>query len=338
MSSIHQLRHWIRPHSIPSHIEPRHGLFKGSYLGMMTESTAIELERREAGLESNASLVSMLGLTDETVTEKRHVIFNCTDGDLDSSPLDSFILARYFHLLQDWLEVSDGVGMSLPFTREEVGGALSGISGLSYSTSIATCVSCIDFLQPIDSTYYLRYDMGELRDVELLKRIARDMDDDLKMNWSLISLSHIVSPIPEISAVYNILAKQRQDEQIRYLCRDHPSLLCLYYMRTNNVRQAVDMMTTADLSCTLHVNSRRVMARVLGPLMVNMMLKALTTRVEWHDFISLLYALGYSSLQYISQATRLQLPFKIDSIELIVTMESISKIRMVAQSIYGKTL
>lgn len=286
------------------------------------EAWIAEVDRWARGLDSEGSLVdnAIIEMEDEhgkivlQVSEKtRKYVFCCSDGEVISR-FSSSILERTFHLIRDLFSSTEKVeSISVPFTSKEIRGALWGVKMKSAIPRLDPYAKCIDFLQPIDSTYYLRYNVGSIRDRTLLHKIGRLIPEEVSLSGDL--LPRAFSPSSDLSTLLHLLGKKREIGVIEYLCQDRPSTLIPHYVCCRAHGKIVKLITSNSFDDYVLLGTDALM--MIFSMISAMMLCIIEDEVtiegvdRWDLNVSMLKAIGLASSVTNYNPVKITLPHRI---------------------------
>ena len=319
---------YTRPYRIPAHtgsvkVPSKYILWNNCvYEGNLTEYIAYR-----QGLPVTRVLVENY-LDDLNVDEELgetkslgNVIFSCNDNICDTE-YDLSTLSRHFHLLNDMLSENilpekDGNGnyvLPLPFSKEEVEGALSGLRYMpGIEPGVVTyCYRCLQYLRPRDTAYYMRYhwqigEKGEcglcvgngqltLKETkEFMMEVSHGLDDDTRAylgKYIKITSSLVLGPL-----VSHIL----RDIEWRPIGENGASLLAILLAEKPSVYLAL-MCSAKSISYPLvFANLRVISLNDQGEGLIDkdwirvqkILSEGLTLVPDWQTYLRVVVILGW---------------------------------------------
>ena len=172
------------------------------------------------------------------------------EGSLSLHPLGS--LRRRYHFFDDFFSTfSDSRQIELPFTAEEIAGAL----WLDKSdTTLADCLECMEYLNPKKADEYFQLtELGDISDEALLELVncldEDDIADMIEAREYCMNLEGTYVPLPrggrDRPALACILEYHRDDERLLRMFPKYPSYLSST-IRGHALR--AKLLLTADFS------------------------------------------------------------------------------------------
>lgn len=241
----------------------------------------------------------------------------CPDG-LSIESMTRETLRRTFHAIDDFCEAyPDETSYPIPYTARQVKSALR---GLNWGEKLVDCIDCIKHLHPKSWTYFLRYDLTDVTERDLIE-IASMLTKEERID--ILRARRLYSPdysLPDEGMDHCILAAvlERTGDYktaIR-LFSSYPSfLVAMMSPKRTDVDELTSLLLTADFSQreegvipTDGRTAQRIQEIILWLLE--------STDRTWEEMIHLLSMVGYGH-RFVDSVEKVAAPFRLDKFEHI---------------------